>query len=308
MTIRSLEIFVGVCRYMNMSKAAENMMISQSSVSQAISSLEKEYQVRLFERLNHSLYLTAAGKEMLYLATQVLKNIELLDTKMSDSSFQNTLNLGVCSTIGSCLIHPLLEYYKNLHQEASVIVEMNNSKNLEKKILSAKLDLAIVQRTKPSPYLEYLPVLEDELVVICWKEHPLAGHEVELQDLKDELFIRREKGSGTELLIQNAFSSFGIPIKTGWVCNSIATVKEAVLHKAGIAVLSKYLVPKNVEQNKLSFIKITNYDFTRQFDLIFHKDKIHDVCFQNFVNACVSLGKDGMQDLILNTDKFCIPD
>ena len=68
MTIRNLEIFVEVCKHMNMSKTAQNMMISQSSVSQAIHSLENEYGIRLFERLNHSLFLTNAGKQMLYLS------------------------------------------------------------------------------------------------------------------------------------------------------------------------------------------------------------------------------------------------
>ena len=63
MTIRYLEIFVEVCKYMNMSRAAQSLMISQSSVSQAVKALEKRYNVLLFERLNHNLYLTAAGEK-----------------------------------------------------------------------------------------------------------------------------------------------------------------------------------------------------------------------------------------------------
>lgn len=302
MTIRNLEIFVEVCKHMNMSKAAQTMMISQSSVSQAVSSLEAEYQVRLFERLNHSLYLTQAGKEMLYLSTQVLRNIELLDARMRDSSFRNTLNLGVCTTIGSCLIHPLLDYHKANHPDASIVVEMNNSKSLEKKILAAKLDLAIVQRTKPSQYLEYLPVLEDELVIICPNDHPLAGKEVSIKDLKDETFIGREKGSGTEILLENAFLNFGISMKTGWICNSIAAVKEAVLHHAGISALSKYLMQKDMEDRTLSCIKVKDFHFVRHFALVFHKDKIHDACFREFVNTCTQLGKEGMHNLICHKE------
>lgn len=300
MTIRSLEIFAEVCRHMNMSKAAEALMISQSSVSQAVSSLENEYQVRLFERLNHSLYLTDAGRELLYLAAQVLKNLELLDGRMKDSSFHNQLCLGVCSTIGSCLIHPLLEYYRGVWQETSVTVEMGNSKNLEKKVLNAKLDLAIVQRTEPSPHLEYLPVLEDELIVICWNGHPMAGREAAFRDLRNERFIRREQGSGTEILLEQAFLHCGIPVKEGWICNSIAAVKEAVRHQEGIAVISKYTVKKDLELHTLSSITITDYPFKRQFDLIFHKDKTQDPCFLSFVDTCMQLGNEGMKKLILN--------
>ena len=76
MTVRYLEIFTEVCRHMSMSKAARALMISQSSVSQAVKALEQEYDVLLFERLNHTLYLTPAGEKLLYLATQVLKSID----------------------------------------------------------------------------------------------------------------------------------------------------------------------------------------------------------------------------------------
>ena len=82
MTIRYLEIFVEVCKQMNMSKAAQSLMISQSSVSQAVAALEKEYGTILFERLNHSLYLTKAGEQMLYLSSQVLKSVSQMEKTM----------------------------------------------------------------------------------------------------------------------------------------------------------------------------------------------------------------------------------
>ena len=304
MTIRNLEIFVEVCRQMNMSKAAQTMMISQSSVSQAISSLEKEYEVLLFERLNHCLYLTEAGRQMFYLSTQVLKSIESLDYKMKDASFQNTLNIGVCTTIASCLIHPLLAKHRSLHNTSRIHVEMNNSKSLEKRLLAAKLDLAIVQRTKPSPYLEYIPILDDELTVICWNEHPLAGKEVYLEELENEYFICREKGSGTELLLEKAFISHNLSLKAGWVCNSIDSACQAVMHQAGIAAVSHYLVREKVENHELNFIKIKDFRFTRQFDLAYHKDKIHEPHFEDFINTFMMLGKDGMEELIT---KPCVP-
>ena len=112
MTIRYLEIFVEVCKQMNMSKAAQSLMISQSSVSQAVAALEKEYGTILFERLNHSLYLTKAGEQMLYLSSQVLKSVSQMEKTMKLGNTVPTLNIGVCTTIGSCLLHPLLAAYR----------------------------------------------------------------------------------------------------------------------------------------------------------------------------------------------------
>ena len=113
MTIRYLEIFVEVCKQMNMSKAAQSLMISQSSVSQAVAALEKEYGTILFERLNHSLYLTKAGEQMLYLSSQVLKSVSQMEKTMKLGNTVPTLNIGVCTTIGSCLLHPLLAWVPN---------------------------------------------------------------------------------------------------------------------------------------------------------------------------------------------------
>ena len=112
MTIRYLEIFVEVCKYMNMSRAAQSLMISQSSVSQAVKALEKEYNVLLFERLNHNLYLTAAGEKMLYLATQVLKSIGRLNSAMHNAPV--SLNIGSCNTVGASFLYPLLAEFKKL--------------------------------------------------------------------------------------------------------------------------------------------------------------------------------------------------
>lgn len=298
MTIRNLEIFAEVCRHMNMSKAAQTLLISQSSVSQAISSLEKEYNVLLFERLNHSLYLTKAGKDLLFLSQQVLNTIEQLEYRMTNTSHQTALNLGVCTTIGNSLIHPLLRTYRETYENSNIIVEMNNSKSLEKKLLTAKLDLAIMQKTKYSQYIKYIPFLEDELVIICWRDHPLAGKTINIRELKNEAFIAREKGSGTEIFLEQIFSDHNIALKKSWICNGIHSVIQAVYHKEGLAIISRFLVEKYISHHKLDKIEIENQKFTRQFDLAFHKDKIQDIHFRQFVDLCTSFNKEELIKLI----------
>ncbi|WP_101876760.1 LysR family transcriptional regulator [Lachnoclostridium edouardi] len=298
MTIRNLEIFAEVCRHMNMSKTAQTLLISQSSVSQAISSLEKEYNVLLFERLNHSLYLTKAGKDLLFLSQQVLNTIEQLEYRMTNTSHQTALNLGVCTTIGNSLIHPLLRTYRETYENSNIIVEMNNSKSLEKKLLTAKLDLAIMQKTKYSQYIKYIPFLEDELVIICWRDHPLAGKTINIRELKNEAFIAREKGSGTEIFLEQIFSDHNIALKKSWICNGIHSVIQAVYHKEGLAIISRFLVEKYISHHKLDKIEIENQKFTRQFDLAFHKDKIQDIHFRQFVDLCTSFNKEELIKLI----------
>ena len=298
MSTRKLEIFIAVCQYLNMSKAAQSLFISQSSVSQAITALEKSYNVILFERLNHTLYLTDAGKNLLFLARQVLDSLEQLHSRMHASAGQTALRLGTSATIGNSLIHPLLQAYARQHPDTRITVEMSNSKKLEKKLLTAKLDLAIMQKTKHTPHLEYLPLLTDELIVICRPDHPLAGRQVPLRDLKDEAFITREKGSGTGLLLETAFAEKGLSLQTNWICNEILAVKNAVYHQAGITVISKFLVQEELAARQLATIGLTDQLFTRQFELAYHQDKLQNRPFQEFVAFCTELGDHGFEQLL----------
>lgn len=299
MTIRNLEIFAAVCQHMSMSKAAASLLISQSSVSQAIQSLEKEYGVILFERLNHKLYLTDAGENMRFLTRQVLQSVDQLQKTMTGGTLKNKLRLGVSTTIGDCLVYPLIQKFQQDH-DASFTVEISNSKSLEKKLLNARLDVVIIQSAKISPYLEYIPLLHDDMVIVCAPDHPLAGQRVSLTDLGAEAFVAREKGSGTEILLEQTMVNYNLHLRKPWRCNNPESVKQAVRHNAGIALLSRYLVQEELREGKLREIYMQESVWQRDFVLAYHRDKRQDPAFTSFLEFCKSLGNDGIKALILN--------
>lgn len=296
MTIRNLEIFSQVCCYMNMSKAAQAMMISQSSVSQAIASLEKEFHVTLFERLNHKLYLTPAGIKMSFLAGQVLQSIYTLETNMKNEAYESPLRLGVCTTVGDSLIYPLINFCEEKYH-INFNVEVNNSRYLEEQLLNARLDIAIMPVLKTSPYLEYVPFLKDQIVMICWKDHPLSGKTVSITDLEAEGFVTREKGSETERLLERAFAEYSLGLKKTWACNNPVSVKEAVKNKKGIAVISKYLVQKEIQDQQIGEIFLKEKLFERDFVLVYHCDKLQSEIFKKFISCCKEFGDSRIKKL-----------
>ena len=270
---------------MSMSKAARALMISQSSVSQAVKALEQEYDVLLFERLNHTLYLTPAGEKLLYLATQVLKSIDKLNAAMLDAP--QTLNIGSCNTVGASLLYPLIAGFKKQYPKVHVSAEISNTQTLTEKILNGRLDLAIIPETRRQEDFNYLPFFEDDIAVICHPAHPLAGQTVQLTALQQEAFVGRETGSATETLLKNIFDKHGFTLKIDCVCNSTASVKQAVRHKMGIAVISRYLVKRELAEHTLACINVSGNVFTRRFALIYH-----------ITAFCRQLGQQGLENLI----------
>ena len=206
---------------------------------------------------------------MLYLATQVLKSIGRLNSAMHNAPV--SLNIGSCNTVGASFLYPLLAEFKKLSPDIHISAEISNTQTLTEKILNSSLDLAIVPETVQQDSFEYLPFFDDDIVVICWPGH---GRTAALEEIAGEVFVGRENGSATDLLLKNVFAKNGLPLKINCVCNSAASVKLAVKNKMGIAFISRFLVKRELKDHKLGCINLCSKVFTRRFGIIYHKDKV----------------------------------
>lgn len=286
MSLRNLEIFSEVCKHMNMSRAAEYLYISQSSVSQAIGELERQYQVKLFERLSKKLYLTDAGRELLTYVRQILYLTEQMEEKMHDISSSERLRVGACTTVGFYFMNPLLDRYKELCPHVRTMVEVGNSSQLERKILDSQLDLAFVQDITRAKEVTRESSLADRLILICRNDHPLAGQEVEAETLDGQPFVAREAGSGTRRLLEELLAAKGVAPEYAWICNSITSMKDAVMHGRGICLLSEYLVEEELKAGTLAQIRLCGRELKRHFYLICHKNKFKTNGMARFIELC----------------------
>lgn len=292
MTIRDLEIFVEVCNQMSMSKAAQKLYISPSSISQSISALENEYNTKLFERLSKKLYLTSHGKELLFHAKQLLYDLDQMNLKMRNIYYQGLIRIGVCTTIGYKLIYPILERFQSLYPSVNIQVETGNSSYIEQRILSYDLDISIVQMDFPCKELTYIDFLDDKLMLVCHPENPLAGETIRAEQLRTEPIIAREHGSRTQKMFQDIFDKSQIVPNITWVCKSVDSIKEAVKHNKGIALLSQHLIQDELENGKIAKINLEEYNFTRRFYISYHKDKNLTEYINNFITVCSTIKKE----------------
>ena len=98
MTIRHMRIFLEVCRTMNVTRAAENLYMTQPAVSRSIREMEKHYGVRLFERLNQRLYLTDSGRRMHAYAVHIVDTFDRMERELSDGDERGVLRVGASIT------------------------------------------------------------------------------------------------------------------------------------------------------------------------------------------------------------------
>lgn len=274
MTIRHLKIFTTVADEGGMSSAARKLHISQPSVSQAISELEKYYGIKLFERLSQKIYLTKEGELMLSFSRHILDSFEQMEEAVQHAAKKTSLRIGCSVSVGTCLINDILDKVEPKTPDCEISVVVANSADIEHAVLSNEVDLGIVEGIMKSKELLVTPVCEDELVVVCGKNHELAKKKkVTLEQLKGQNYISRESGSAERNQIEKIFEDYGLSLKKIFCSTNTEAIKNAVIRGRGIAIFSKRVVEKECMEGKLVILPLEGILATRNINMIIHKNK-----------------------------------
>jgi Transcriptional regulator len=271
MTIRDMEIFMAVAESGHMGLAAKKLYISQPTVSHAISQIEEDYHVKLFERLSRKLYITDAGKEFLQYTRHILSNFNDMEHFLRHASEEMCIRVGASLTVGSFFLADMISKFEKENPKIRIRVYIDNSKDIIQKISEGTLDLAVIEGSINSKDLISREVYEDELVLICGKSHPFASRKsVRLTDLANTDCVLREEGSGTRAIFVDLAESRGIPIVEKWICHSSDSIINIVASGQGVSILSKSLLLHN--QNVVQ-LPVEDLTLKRSFRIIHHKDK-----------------------------------
>jgi DNA-binding transcriptional LysR family regulator len=274
MTIRNLEIFVKVADCGSMTGASEALYIAQPTVSQAISELESHYGIKLFDRLSKKLYITESGKKLLNYARHIIALCGEMEMAMKDPGKSGTMKVGASLTIGAELLPRLVSRFQEKHSEIKVHAVVRNTLEIESLIMKNEIDFALVEGIVHNQSIVSEPFMDDELVLVCGRKHPLYGSgKISLGELLRYDFVLREQGSGTRELFESAMISKGEDWNICWECSDSEGIKSAAAGGLGIGVISRLLVEKEVVKGDLNVLIIPGLDLKRKFSIIYHKNK-----------------------------------
>lgn len=274
MTIRHLQIFTTVADEGGMSKAAKKLHISQPTVSQAVAELEKYYGIRLFERLSQKIFLTKEGELMLSFSRHILDSFEQMEEAMHHVAEESSLRIGCSVSVGICLINDILDKARERMPKCEISVLVDNSSDIERAILNNEVDLGIVEGILKSKDLSITPVCDDELVIVCGKNHGLAKKKrVTLDMLEGQNYISRESGSVERNQIEKIFEDQGIYLKRIFSSTNTEAIKNAVIEGRGIAVFSKMVIEKEWREGELVILPLEELSVTRKIHMAIHKNK-----------------------------------
>lgn len=274
MTLRSLKIFVTVAELQNMTKAAEKLIITQSSISQAIADIEEEYNVILFDRLKNGLRLTALGENAYKYAKSLLGLYQEFENILKHDSEKPKIRIGASITVGATIMRSIIDELRKQIDNVEYVTYVENTKQIEEKILKNELDIAVVEGNVSSKDLISEVITNDKMVLICSLKHKFYGrNNITIDEIANEPLVLREERSGTRLQLIRQLEALNIEPNVVWTCNTPEVVKAAVKENFGISAISRRLVYEDLANGTLWSCNIKDAELSREFKLIYRKDK-----------------------------------
>jgi LysR family transcriptional regulator, low CO2-responsive transcriptional regulator len=266
-TMTQLRSFLAVVRTGSVSAAASELVVTQPSVSAAVSSLSRELGVSLLERDGRGVRPSAAGAEFAAYASDV---IGLLDegcraARAAERSSDLGLRIAAVTTAAESFVPPLMQAFATLHPEVGLGLEVGNRGRVLAIVLGHEADVAIAGRPPRDPRIEAHAIQSNELVLVTSADDPLAGGEVvELEALEARRFLLRELGSGTRLVNEEFIAGAGIAVET-LTLGSNGAIRQAARAGLGVSFVSRDAVSDELEAGLLGVIPVRSGPPARQW-------------------------------------------
>jgi DNA-binding transcriptional LysR family regulator len=289
-TLRQLQIFLAVARYENISRAAQSLHMSQSAASEALLNLEHTYDVKLFDRDSNKLSLSAIGQTMRKEAENLLTHCQNFDETLKDHKDVGHIKVGASFTIGNHLATRYLASYLEEYPVANVQLDIANTPEVVSKVLNYEVDIGMIEGEVQHRELELIPWREDELVVFCSANHPLARKRtLQTRDIKEALWILREPDSGARHTFERALAGLLPDINIYLEFKHNEAIKNAVESGLGIGCLSEIVLRKNFANGDLVPLTLPRRNMRRTFYFALPKQRHHGDAIDAWMRTCRSM-------------------
>lgn len=281
MTIRDLEIFIEVVRAKNMSNAAKNLKISQPTVSHAISQIENEYNVKLFDRVSKKLYITDVGLRLYDFALNILEQFEDTVIFLQSSSTAHNINLGVSSNFSSQFLLEIINDYEKKKEDVSLRVYVDSREKIIEKLNSGIINLAIIDGDAGIEDNSAESFYEDEIFIISSKDSDIKDKEVlDAEDLRNKKFVLGDLDDNSKKMLLNFLREKGIPIDLKFICQNKDMVLNIVKNSDALSIgASSSFKDEDIVKHRLEDLYIK-----RTFYMVYHNDAFLKKDMKNFVN------------------------
>ncbi|WP_010647914.1 selenium metabolism-associated LysR family transcriptional regulator [Oceanobacillus massiliensis] len=290
MNYERLKTFITVTEKKSFSDAAKILHVTQPTITGQIKLLEEELQTKLFERTTKRIELTQSAEILLTYAKEIVRLSESAQKKIVEieETIHGDLSIGCSLTIGEYILPRYLKRFIDMYPLIQIRVKITNSSNIIDGLKDHIFDVGLIEVPISDDSVIMQPLLEDELFLITAPDHFTEyGDAVSLKQLKKLPFILREKGSGTREVVSIHLQQAGISMEELNIImelDSTEAIKSAVESGLGVSLISEYAIKKERQLGLLSYYKIMDLSFTRNFYMVYRKEQVMKATAEAFIH------------------------
>jgi len=304
-SLRQMQIFEAVVRLRSYTRAADELHLTQPTVSMQVKKLGETIGYPLLEKIGNRLHTTPAGDEVYASAQNILKNMAALGdaTAALDGVIKGPLRIAVITTAKYFMPH-LLGAFINQHPDVQPMLKVTNRSRVLERLKSNEDDLLIMGQVPVELDVEAYPFVDNELVVVANPTHPLTKQRnISLKQLHKERFLMRESGSGTRLAIERLFAEQKLEIQPYMELGSSEAIKQAVMAGLGISVLSRHNLRLELACKHIAILDVKGFPLFYRWYAVHLKGKKLSSTASHFLDFLLQQGKDMLQNLYQPQEK-----
>ena len=274
-TLRQLKVFETIARQLSFTRAAEELHLTQPTVSVQLKQLTDIVGLPLLEQVGKRIHLTDAGRELLSVCHGIFEGLSRFEMLVSDMKGMKAGRLRLAAiTTAEFFVPRLLGPFCDRYPGIELTLKVTNRRQVLQRIADNEDDLYILGQPPEHMDVQVEPILENPLVVLARRDHPLAEKRgIPLRRLAEEFFLVREAGSGTRLAAERFFADRGVNIKIRMELGSNEAIKQAVAGGLGIAVLSAHTLALEKISDELAVLDAEGFPIQRQWYVAYRTDK-----------------------------------
>jgi DNA-binding transcriptional LysR family regulator len=291
MDFHKLQVFIKVYEHRSFSRAAENILLSQPTVSGHIKYLEEELGATLFDRMGREIMPTSAAELLYGHAKDIMERVDEATAAMDtfSSRFRGELKLGGSTIPGQYVLPGLMGRFKKEYPEVRLNLHIAGTRTITAQVLEGVFELGVVGAASDEERLEFEPLIGDSVCLIAPLEHPLAGKTVQPAKLAGHPMVVRENGSGTLSFVLQALKKAGLPgekLQITAQLGSNMAVLQGVQAGLGLGFISQKVAGEGLDAGRVAEVRIKGLKLQRPFYLIRRKERTHSPAAQMFIKHC----------------------
>ncbi len=271
MDLDQLRLFVDLVREQSFTRVAAKNFVSQPAVSLRLQKLEEELGARLLDRTRRRMVITEEGRILYDYACQILEKADEMREVLRDRQDRPSGSIRLCTvnSIGLYEFPPVLTEFIRRHPEVHLHIDYRLSDQVYQAVAEGAADLGLVAYPEARGGIRVVPFLEDELVLICNKRHPLAGRaEVPLEALSGTPLIAFEPEIPTRKATDSLLAEARVPVNIRLQCDNLEVMKKMVEVGLGVAFVPRLSVREEARRGTLCVIHIEGRRIPRSLAVV----------------------------------------